>query len=363
MKPGKLVPYDRTWVGPASGSLRPYYRSYEDATLHPNPLAGWTPSRTVTFTTKAELDTARTGLLDGDYVQYTGTGVLTISSSTDNGYNFGTSTVATKAVFDFGDYNSANHVQFASTSTSSFYGAYFVNPTNVWYMGGEYTSLKTSGILWNGGSGGGIWGAVTHGCGAGGIFACPSSSHLTMDGCTFLWESFGNNQNPSGDPHGDSGGGYHEGLIADGNQTNSTQQNCLFMCYGHDSQLGSCVQFGDSTGTNINLNNNTFFIKAENNTYVASVSPWDFSCGFVTWGSASQSGNVVELLQVTNYAGRATYCDSLTTSATNCVTVKHGRAVNTNQNTSFLSSHDGTLSSTAAWDTRQPTKVIHQDCI
>lgn len=357
-----LAPYDRTWVHP-SGSLRPYYRSFEDATLWPGPLSGWTPTRTVTFSTKAGLDSARTGLQDGDYVVYNGTGVLTISSSSDNGYNFGTSSVATKAVFDFGSYYSANHVKFASTSTSSFYGGFFVNPTNVWYLGGEYTSLKTSGILWNGGSGSGVIGAVTHGCGAGGMFICPSSSHLTTQNCWFVWESFGNNQNPSGDPHGDSGGGYHDGLIADDNQSNSTMTGNTFMVYGHDTDTGSCVQFGDATGTNISLSNNVFFVKTENNLYAASVSPWDFACGFVAWGSASLSGNLVELLQVKNYAGRATYCDSLTSTSTNGVTVKHGRAIDTNQNTSILSAHDGTLSSTAPWDTRHTTKFIHQDVI
>lgn len=361
MRPGKLIPYDRAWVGPATRSLRPYYRSYEDATLRPHPLAGWSPSRQVAFSTKAELDSARTGLQDGDYVYYAGSGVLTISSSSGNGYTFTTPSVATKAVFDFGNYNSANHVKFQSTSASSFVGCYFINPTKCWFVGGEYTSTTSEGFLWVGGSGGGMWDASTHGNGSHGAFIAFDSSHLSMNGCTFKYESWDNNHNPSGDPHGDSGGGWHEGLIGDSGQS-STMQNCVFMVYGHDTNLGSCVEWGD-TATVPQMNNNTLFIKAENNQYYVGA-PDAPAMGFVAWGSGAQSGNVVELLQVRNYAGRATFCNSLTTSSTNCVTIKHGRAINTNQNTAGITAQDGTgLAATAAWDTRQPTKVIHQDCI
>lgn len=365
MRRSMLAPLERTWTGPQVRHVRPFYLSYDESVaIFRASVLGWTPARLVPFSTAAGLTTALSGIQDGDYIFYNGTGILSISSSSSHGKTFAPMSVASKAVIDFGSYYSPNHVKFSYTgATVGFYGAWIENPTNVWFVGGEFTSATSGGILWYGGSGGGFVGSVMHGCGASAWFCTPSASFTTVNGCTFVWEAFGNNQNPSADPHGDSGGGYHEGLLGDGNVANSLVENCIFACYGHDSQLGSAVQFGDS-GTNIGLNNNTFYVWAANNTYVATVSPWDIAMGFVAWGSGNLSGNVVNLLQVQNYSGRATFCDSLTSTSANGVTVVHARAINTNQNTGFLASHDGTLSSSAAFDTRQPSKFIHlADCV
>jgi hypothetical protein len=355
-----LVPYDRTWVHP-SQRLRPFYRSWEDACLWPHPLAGWTPTRTVTFSTKAGLDSAKAGLQDGDYIVYNGTGVLTISSSTSNGYAIQNKSVATKAVFDFGNYYSANHVKFQTTSSSFFYGLYIEKATNLCFIGGEYTSATDYGILFQGGSNCVVWDAVMPSCGAGGLFCTTEAGPANVTNSVFKWESFDSNQNPTGDPHGTLGGGWHEGQISDGGIASSLFNNNVFMVYGHDSDIGSCIQFGD-TNTTPSLNNNQFFIKSEHNHYTNNGAD-SAGYGFVVWGSAKQSNNVCRLLQVKDHTGRATFCNSLTTTSTNCMVVEHGRAINTNQDTTDLAAHDSGLGVTVPYDTRKPTKMTYQDCI
>lgn len=344
-----VTPYDRTWVHPSSG-LRPYYLSYEDATNWPNPVTTFTPVRTVPYTTKAQLTSAISGIQGGDFITYTGTGVLTITSSTaSDALLIDTVAPATPAVIDFGHPDNANHVKFTQTSaTTGWHGLETNRIQNLWFYGGEMTSNE--GDAWS------IHGAINckfidfsvHNAGSTGICAFPN--YTNVSGCWFRGRSHDNGQDPTTDSHPEKGTGIHGSIMSDGG-ANSFINNTV-MLYVYDQPTGAAVQWGDS-GT-MDLSNNTFFIKAERLTKVAlsqtAGNAWEI------WGSAKRTNVVVELIQGTDLQGRVVDAQSLTASTVS-ITVKHGRAKNTNLNTSLNETQN-----TYPFDPRYPTKITYQDC-
>ena len=323
-----LVPYDRMWVGPANSGLRPYYRSFEDATLRTHPLAGWTPSRTVTFTTKAGLDSAVSGLLDGDYVQYTGTGKLSITASgAANAYTFTGPSVATKAVFDFGDLDTGNYVEFSYTGTTQGQTAVWVrHPTRITFIGGSMTAPSNGyGILWAGGTNSTWWDFYIHDVATDGLSCGSPAADGAMSGCTFKGEITNWGLAPAHDSHtNDPGSGIHGVLFADTSSGN-TNGNTL-MIYAHDGPSGAAIEMGDETSSQ-QMNNNTVFLKSVNQTFVG-VFGDDAGNALQIWGAAVQTGNVVELLQGDTLTGHALYCGALTSSTVGWE-IKHARAHNT----------------------------------
>lgn len=324
----------------------------------------FTPAQTVPFTTKAGLDAAIAGLQAGDLVQYTGTGVLNITSSSNYAYTIANKNlVSPGAVIDFGtsksiwdaSHVSANYVKIAYTGTANQAAFLMNNCSNLNLFGGEFTSGTLGGkaiqiygpthdVLW--------YDAYMNITGADGLHV---NANLTGGGAsnihnfTFRGEANRFCMNPARDPHLDKGTGIH-GAILHGN--NGTFNDSTICIYAHDPLRpgevsngitypegggGSAIEPGLDAGTCDNL---TLYVRAENLLMVpdgsnpGSTQTQTGGNGLDFFGATLLNGCVVGWMEATNCTGTVLHCATGNWhTGSPPVTVQHGRHTNVNQST------------------------------
>lgn len=333
---GKLIPYDRILVGSAQKSLRPFYRSYEDAVLWPCPIKTFAPLRTVNFTTAAGLTSAISGLLAGDLVKYTGTGVLTITGTTGNAIQIGKS-LASMAWFDFGSPYGANYVKGVMNTTSAFFALYLPGCQNIGTYGGYFTAPSNT-------NGGGIriantannvqlWDFISRDTQGGTLDVLPTTGtirNVVIRGEVINW---GLNY-PALDTHNEKGTGIHGCQFSD---SNFDVQDSTVALYGHDSNCGAELQWGNPVG--IAESGMKFFLKSERLNFAATSQV--AANTLQIWGDGNLTG-AAELLIGKNQQGRVVDCEGMSAADASATIVKHGRAYKTNLNPNINSSYDRT---------------------
>lgn len=323
------------------------------------PRPSFTPIRTVNFTTKAQLDTAIADMQAGDLIQYTGTGILTISSGSTNGYSIQNKNPASSVVIDLGTGHSiwdsgavsGDYVKFAYTGTANF-SAFWVNAcSNLRIYGGDFTSggygitinAPSHDITW--------WDAYIHNVGSSGISVRGTTSGGSSSDCHNLNLRAEVNRfalNPALDNHPDKGTGLHA-CILHGNTGNI--HDSIFTIYGHDALApgetshghtwpegggGSVIEAGNVSGTN--YANCTYYAKGENNlmrpngTNPGSTAQQTGGNVFNLWGNVALNGNVIGWAEGINITGAVVHGSGGSWfPGSPAIKVLHGRGTNTNQ--------------------------------
>jgi len=312
----------------------------------------FTPTRTIGFTTKAELDAAVANMAAGDYIHYTGTGVLNISSSSGTVYKIAKNP-SSDVVFDFGTAHSLwapgnispNYVKFSYTGTGNFSAFWINGSSNIRFYGGYLTTGNYGGtallinapshdILWYdlycnlvGGSGVSVRGSTSAG-------AASAVSNLDIRAEVARWS-----MNPSWDTHADKGTGNH-GCILHGSSGDIT--NSRFVFYGSNPLQpgetsagktwseggGGCViEPGNDQGNNSNL---TIYAYGTN----MHMHPVSQTGGNVIniWGPKPLNGMVIGWAEGNDISGAVVHGDSSTWWTANPkIICQHGRDHNVNQ--------------------------------
>lgn len=322
----------------------------------------FTQARTVPFITKSDLDTALANMQPGDLIQYTGTGVLTISSASANNYTIQGKNPASTVVIDFGTKattrttawgapTSSNYVKFDFSGTGGGRALWITNCSNLNIYGGEFTS-NASGILVNGTTHD-CWivDQVIHDVGGTGISLFPTGTTSIHD-CTVRCEVGPNwAMNPPLDPHGDKGTGLHCCNAWDAGTASSFYNNRIAI-HGHDSLQpgatsfsqvwpegggGSVIQFGQPNTSGTCGGNELFALGVNNLMIPNGTNPGSTQSqtgGNVIngWGSHPLTGTVFGWLEGNNITGCLLHTDGGAWSSTP-ITVNHGRGTSTNQST------------------------------
>lgn len=332
-----LRAYDSIYQGPSVG-LRPYYRTWAEATNWPRP--DFTPSRIVPFTDLSSFNSAVAGIRAGDwlvnqstsgfdvageYTGFAGLGQLSSPARVDLGWH-GVNAVR----FNYGGTSEFPSVWIKETGNLQIFGGDVTNPTGakgIWVMASD--TFTVSGLMW--------WDFYVHDTGEDSIQVqprAPSGGQGSMVNCSFKGE--GTNwglQDAKWDPHGlageEWGTGFHGAQVWD--ISGGTFQNNTLAFYGHNGPTGACIQFGvsDSTG---NCLNNTFYVKADTLTHVSTSQT--AANAIQTWGTTPLTGTVVEFIDARNLQGQA--YDDGNSSGSSSVMIRHARAHNTNLNTAFF---------------------------
>jgi hypothetical protein len=318
----------------------------------------------VNFTTKAQLDAAIAGMQAGDLIQYTGTGVLTISSSSGTVYTLASKNPASDVVIDFGcaanlwdtTTITSNHVKFSYTGSSNIDCFYIHDCSNLRIYGGDFNSGIGGAAIRMRGANTNVrmWDWYVSQAGSHGIQIQPADPSTglakTIDSCHFRGEVNRFCMNPANDPHADKGSGFHGCLWQDTNH--GTISNSEMILYAHDPLRpgetsatktwpegggGSAIEIGtigDSTS------NNTFYILGENLLMVPNgTNPG--STGTQTggnvvnhWGSVPLNGHVFGWVEGKNCTGGITHgAGGSWFPGSPAIRVLHGRHSNVNQST------------------------------
>ncbi len=301
----------------------------------------FTPARTVNFTTKAGLDAAIADMTAGDLIRYTGTGTLTITSSSGNAYTLNNKNPASRVVIDFGcSHNiwdpstiTANHVAFRYTGTSSF-AAFLVNAcSNVTVYGGDYSTGTSGGV---GFSVGGathdcrFWDMYVHDCGTAGASMLPrdlfTAANQNMTDNNVRCEVTNWGIDTAADSHTAAPGTGLHGLLtvdAGGGFSNNT-----IAVWGHNpTTAGSVLEVGSTIakGSGV-IQNNTFYVKGDHIHFHSTQ-----SCANIVnlWGNKDLSTNVFAWIEGNDIDGAVIRSSSSATITTGMV-VQHGRHSGTN---------------------------------
>ncbi len=335
----------------------------------------FTPTRTVHFSTKAQLDAAIADMTAGDLIQYNGTGVLTISSGSGTAYTLANKNPATDVVIDFGCARNiwdpstitGNHVKFAYTGSSNIDCFYIHDCSHLRIYGGEFNSgiggaaIRVRGAM----SSVRMWDWYVSQAGSHGIQIQPANPSTgaaeTITGCHFRGEVNRFCMNPANDPHNDKGTGFHGCLWHDTNHGTITSSEMIL--YAHDSLQPGATSAGKTWpegggGSGIEIgtvgdasSNNTFYILGENLLMIPNgTNPG--STGKQTggnvaqhWGSTKLNGHVFGWVEGNNCTGAVTHGAGGTWfPGSPAISVTHGRHSNVNQ------SHEGS-NTTTPYDT------------
>lgn len=329
-------------------------------------------TRLVTFSTQAGLTNAINNMQPGDYILYSGTGVLVISTtSASTAYSISGKNLSSIAAIDFGTAHSAwgfsttsNYVKFEQNATSKNGNSALSigNCSNLAVYGGEFTSTAI-GVS--------MRGALTnfylldqwiHDVGEHGVLMIPSTSSggvSTIQSTTVRVE-VGPNwcMNPELDTatgHTDLGSGIHC-LIAFDSGNGSSFRNNTLVVYGHDSLApgthsygvtwtggggGSVIEIGQSTGVgSADGSGNTLYVLGENNLFIPGENPG--STGTQTggnvvnmWGNIPLNALKFGWIEGNNITGTLPHCapGGSWHSVSTPIVVDHGRHSNTNQST------------------------------
>ncbi len=313
----------------------------------------FTPSRTVNFTTKAQLDAAIAGMTAGDLIKYTGTGVLTISSGGGSAYTINKNP-SSDVVIDFGCARNiwdpstlnGNYVKFAYTGSSNVDAFYVHDSSHLRIYGGQFDSGIGGAAIRVRGANSNLrmWDGYVSQAGSHGIQIQPDNPHdgsaELINTCHFRLEVNQFCLNPANDPHTDQGTGFHGCLWHDTNH--GTIENSEIILYAHDSLRpgqtsaghtwtrgggGSAIEIGTVGDAS---SSNTFYILGENLLMV----PTTQTGGNVAqhWGSIKLNGHVFGWVEGNNCTGGVTYgAGGSWFPGSPAIAVSHGRHSNVNQ--------------------------------
>lgn len=351
--------------------------------------AGW---RLVPFTTKAGLDAAMSNMHSHDYIYYAGTGVLTISNASSNGYVIWNKNPTGRVVINFGTnksiwntaIQSGNYVKFVYAGTGNF-DAFWLNAcSNLTIFGGDLTTTKDgNGILVNAPSHDVTWyDAYLHGIAGSGISVRGSTSSGVASNVYNLKiraEVNGFAMNPIYDPHSDKGTGVHA-LILHGNTGGI--HDSTFAIYGHDTLAPggkslTGVVYPEGTGGSVieqgndalaNYNNDIMYAKGINlmmepghGTNPGSTGVQTGGNLFNLWGHIKLNGNVIGWAEATNTTGSVIHSDNGSWfPGSPALTVQHGRHSNTNQYTGGSNIPQPYPTTDPAGT---PLGIVYQDCL
>lgn len=322
----------------------------------------FTPVRTVNFTTKAQLDAAIADLTAGDYIHYTGTGVLRITAASA-AYIIQNKNPASTVVIDFGTSHSiwdpssisGNYVAFSDTAGTQTSALVVKNCSKLRIYGGDITCTHGYGIEIDGPCSNLLmWDQYVHHVGGSGLWVRDYVSGVVtyVRDSDFRMEVNRFCLDPSKDSHGDKGTGHH-GMLLHGN-TGETSGN-TFTCYAHDPLTpgetsfgtvwpegsgGSAVEAGHNAGNG--YQDNTYYVLGEN----LLMEPDGTNPGsngvkqaggnvLQFWGGDPLDNNVVGWVEGRNCTGGVVHCASggAWDNASPAITVDHGRHSNVNQYT------------------------------
>lgn len=337
--------------------------TYESVTTWVTPP--FTATRVVTFTDEATLAAAIAGMQPGDSIQYAGTSVLTIGTTSSAYDSFSNLNPSSAVELHLGAGNGTAHVKFEYTGTAAFPAVFLHDSSNLRIYGGEMTTP-------NGGAGGILvqgnthdvtwWDFVIHDVGGTGLSMFPTmpngSDVSTIQRCSFRGEVSRWGQNLAWDPHAEKGTGLHGANLADVHNT-TTNNSGVFVdntvaLYTHDGASGAGIEIGESAGTGSqpgDLHGNTIYCKAVNLTKAATQQVAGNT--FNLWGDVPYTNLVIGWAEGENLQGRVVDGQGISSKSVSSgqVTVQHGRHQTTNQNPA-LSSTEPNESPTQPYDDR-----------
>jgi hypothetical protein len=290
--------------------------TYEDAIAYAQTRPAFSPSRTISVSSAAQLQSAISNLQAGDLVQATAPFIVSGETVIKN-------RLSAPAELDL------SGVQFVYSGGNNLAAVYLSNASNIRIYGGDLSTADTGGscmvihgsqyVLW--------WGFKVHDCGGSGVAAFTSGAsldHLDLQG-----EITKVGQNLAWDPHIEKGTGEHGAILWDSNYSYAFANN-RFAFYAHDIPTGACVEVGSplvATGAG----GNVLYEKCVNATDVATIQTGGNALQL--WGDTSNLGLDVKYLEGENLQGYAVR-DAGVYSGQTCKNsiVEYGRASNTNQN-------------------------------
>lgn len=330
----------------------------------PTSLAGTASGHQKPFNSLSTLNSAISAAVDGDYLYYSGTGVLSIPVST--AYQLKNLNPATGISIDFGTATTywgtqsagSSYVEFNYTGTSNDNAFNLINCSKLNIYGGSYTSPS-------GGTAIKMWGPISnlvwddyyvHDAGGGGMLVNPATTAgvaSSITNCTFKGEVNHWSLKPQFDSHADMGTGFH-GNTVHGNIGNI--DTCTFAIYAHDPLApgetqngftwpegggGSAIECGQSpTGAGNGQSNVTVYALAKNmlmqpngtNKQAYSGTKSTVGTGgnvLNLWGNIPLNGFVAGWLEGQNQSGAVVNCGTSPTgydTASPAITINHGRS-------------------------------------
>lgn len=323
----------------------------------------FTPTRTVNFTNLSQLNAAITNMAAGDLIQYTGTGVLNISSASTTAFKLTNKNPASTVVIDFGTAQSiwdpgaesGDYVKFAYTGSSNINAFAIAGCSKLRIYGGEIASpIGGAGMIVNALTHDVLWydGYISS-CGGSGIGVRGATSGGVTSNCYNLDLRFEVNRfcmNPAWDNHADKGTGFHA-LILHGNTGGI--HDSRFVIYGHDPLRpgetsagktwpegggGSVIEQGNATAANYDdvtmyaLGVNCLMVP--NGSNPGSTAKQTGGNVFDLWGHIKLNGNVIGWAEGRNMTGSIIHSDNGSWfPGSPPLTVQHGRHTHTNQST------------------------------
>lgn len=317
----------------------------------PTSLATTPASQRKPFTTRAEMDALIAGAQVGDYIYYAGSGILVISSSSNNGYEMKNRKPAGAGwTLDLGTrkcawdptLESTNYVQFKYTGSSNLHAFYIHDCSNLKIYGGDFTTNQTGGRgIWiiGGNTGITMYDFYSHDLGADGIGMMNSIPSGGASGsilnCDVRGECASWGHNLALDPHNEKGTGLHGCQYADAATAGTMDSNRLIL-YAHDANNGVGINCGGQNPSAGPITNNEFYVLTENLTFAAQQQTAGNTIQF--WGYKPLTTNVVHWAEGRNQKGAVVWAGGISsTSYVNGLRVLVGRHTNTNQNTNGTS--------------------------
>jgi hypothetical protein len=333
----------------------------------PTSLATTPAGQQKPFTTISGMNTLLTNAVAGDYIYYNGSGILTQTSSSGNGYNLTarnysaspaipvTLDLGTRTTDIWSPAGANNYVKFSYTGASSFTALLLANVSNMCVYGGEYDSGTGGDAILIEGPTSNVtfWDAYVSKAGESGIGVAgilPSGGNSTVTNLNLRAEVTRFSMNPARDNHADKGTGFH-GAILHG--ASGTFSNSVVTIYAHNplqpgevsagntwpEGAGGCaVEIGQVGGNNDNL---TIYVKGEDmNMIPNATNPGSTGSGQTGgnvinfWGNVALNGCIIGWAEGNRISGAVTHG---TTGAwypgSPVITVQHGRHSNTNGST------------------------------
>lgn len=329
-------------VGPvlASGSTL----AYDTATAYANNRPAFTPTRTVTVTTKTQLDAAIADLRAGDLVDAVVAGGWDYTGHLD----IRDKRLASYAAIDLG--TGVDAVRITNPDTSNFWAVLVNNVANLRMYGGKIKATGGQGILSHGLLNNFLWwDFYCHDCGNHGVSLVCASDGGGYDGIDIKGETYNCGLNYLAiDNHPEKGTGCHGMIIHDTQPSSAAYnfKNARIAMYVHDQPTGAALEIGGNVGVEDNI---TIYLKAERLTFVATQQVGGNA--LQTWGSAPFSNIHVKYLEATDLQGRAVDNNLASGTSRSGITVEYGRASNCCQNP-HLASTEPSVSPSQPWDPR-----------
>jgi hypothetical protein len=317
--------------------------TYDDAIAYTRTRPSFTPNRTVNVSSASQLLAAIANLQPGDLVKATAS--FTVSNSSSPALTI-KNRLSAPAEIDL------TGVKLVYTGTQQVNAVWLNNASNLYIFGGDISTSDSGGVclrvygsqhvLW--------WGFTAHDCGATGFQAQAIGGPVDHDDFQgTIWKV---GQHLAWDPHAEAGTGLHAANLWDANQTGAFTNN-RFAFYAHDIPVGACVEYGNNQGV---ATGNVLYLKCVNETDVAQTQTGGNALQI--WGNINNTTKAtldVKYLEGDNLQGFA-YRDSGLSSGVDAsgITIRYGRASNTNQNPRYAGQNPWDLSAGVVYKALQP---------